>query len=190
MKSGEPHCRSLGPAQLLTAIQLCRWENGRGRFISSSFCRGILTSAQTDASLLDTAIRETSEELGVAPGQIEFLGRFAEPEVSYKGFVVWPMLVSAFRLSTQASRIDGPRLGLHSRKSPTVGNGRATTARRVSTSIIGCRGAERGGSPDTKPGIPPQPHARQSTQHRTTALSRTNTVRCSRRVQNTNGVVF
>ncbi|GHJ87157.1 hypothetical protein NliqN6_3559 [Naganishia liquefaciens] len=47
---------------------------------------------KTDASLLDAAIRETSEELGVSVDQIEYLGQFAEPEVSYKGLVVWPFL--------------------------------------------------------------------------------------------------
>jgi ADP-ribose pyrophosphatase YjhB (NUDIX family) len=61
---------------------------------------------QTDASLLDTAIRETSEELGVEPGQIEYLGRFAEPEVSYKGLVVWPMLASASHLRLHATMTD------------------------------------------------------------------------------------
>ncbi|KAJ9127134.1 hypothetical protein QFC24_001370 [Naganishia onofrii] len=53
----------------------------------------------TDRSLLDTAIRETSEELGVKVDQIEYLGRFAEPEVSYGGLVVWPFLVRSLPLS-------------------------------------------------------------------------------------------
>ncbi|KAJ9100645.1 hypothetical protein QFC21_003689 [Naganishia friedmannii] len=52
----------------------------------------------TDKSLLDTALRETSEELGVRLEQIEYLGRFAEPEVSYGGLVVWPFLVRSLSL--------------------------------------------------------------------------------------------
>ncbi|KAJ9122409.1 hypothetical protein QFC22_001832 [Naganishia vaughanmartiniae] len=58
-----------------------------------SFAGGKVDS--TDKSLLNTAIRETSEELGIKVEQIEYLGRFAEPEVSYGGLVVWPFLLSA-----------------------------------------------------------------------------------------------
>ncbi|KAH7929121.1 hypothetical protein BV22DRAFT_1003470 [Leucogyrophana mollusca] len=45
---------------------------------------------ETDASFLDTALRETHEEVGVHPGQIDILGSIGPPEQSLRGLRVWP----------------------------------------------------------------------------------------------------
>ncbi|KAL1943100.1 hypothetical protein VTO73DRAFT_4771 [Trametes versicolor] len=45
---------------------------------------------ETDPSTLAAALRETEEEVGVCPEQVEILGRFGPPETSLKGLRVWP----------------------------------------------------------------------------------------------------
>ncbi|KAI8974555.1 NUDIX hydrolase domain-like protein [Trametes punicea] len=45
---------------------------------------------ETDASTLAAALRETQEEIGIRPDQVEILGRFGPPERSLKGLRVWP----------------------------------------------------------------------------------------------------
>ena len=50
--------------------------------------------AQTDATCWAAALRETKEELGIDPPQVEILGRIGPPEKSLKGLRVWPYVVS------------------------------------------------------------------------------------------------
>ncbi|GJE91159.1 CoA pyrophosphatase [Phanerochaete sordida] len=45
---------------------------------------------ETDATLLAAALRETQEEVGVRPEQVEILGRFGPPQLSLGGLRVWP----------------------------------------------------------------------------------------------------
>ncbi|OSD02975.1 hypothetical protein PYCCODRAFT_1409874 [Trametes coccinea BRFM310] len=45
---------------------------------------------ETDPSTLAAALRETHEEVGIRPEQVEILGRFGPPERSLKGLRVWP----------------------------------------------------------------------------------------------------
>ena len=48
---------------------------------------------QTDETTLATALRETQEEVGIEPDQVEILGRFGPPERSLGGMRVWPYVV-------------------------------------------------------------------------------------------------
>lgn len=45
-----------------------------------------------DADLLETALRETHEEIGLAPSEVEVLGRLDEIEVIASGFAVTPFV--------------------------------------------------------------------------------------------------
>lgn len=45
---------------------------------------------ETDASTLAAALRETEEEVGIRPEQVEVLGRFGPPQLSLGGLRVWP----------------------------------------------------------------------------------------------------
>ncbi|KAJ7746862.1 NUDIX hydrolase domain-like protein [Mycena maculata] len=47
---------------------------------------------ELDLSLLDTALRETTEELGIPRDVIEVLGPFGPPEKSLRGDTVWPFI--------------------------------------------------------------------------------------------------
>ncbi|KAK7687940.1 hypothetical protein QCA50_009159 [Cerrena zonata] len=47
---------------------------------------------ETDSSALAAALRETQEEVGIRPEQIEILGRFGPPEISLGGMRVWPFV--------------------------------------------------------------------------------------------------
>jgi 8-oxo-dGTP pyrophosphatase MutT (NUDIX family) len=49
---------------------------------------------QSDQSLYDTALRETSEELGIDPEQVEFVGRLGPGEISLGGLLVHVFIVS------------------------------------------------------------------------------------------------
>jgi len=49
----------------------------------------------TDASFLSTALRETHEEVGVSPRQVEVLGKLGPPELSGGGIRVWPYVHGA-----------------------------------------------------------------------------------------------
>ncbi|KAJ9093574.1 hypothetical protein QFC19_008303 [Naganishia cerealis] len=75
-----------------------------------SFAGGKMDSS--DRSLFDTAARETAEELGVKVEQIEYLGRFAEPEVSYGGLVVWPFLAYIHSSGVTNEGLDDPLAAL------------------------------------------------------------------------------
>ncbi|KAI0084465.1 NUDIX hydrolase domain-like protein [Irpex rosettiformis] len=44
----------------------------------------------SDASTLAAALRETEEEVGIHPDQVEILGRFGPPQLSLGGLRVWP----------------------------------------------------------------------------------------------------
>lgn len=49
---------------------------------------------QTDASVLDGALRETYEELGIESHRIEILGEVGPPEINLRGdMTVWPYVV-------------------------------------------------------------------------------------------------
>ncbi|KAI0708875.1 NUDIX hydrolase domain-like protein [Cerioporus squamosus] len=45
---------------------------------------------KTDPTTLAAALRETEEEVGIHPNQVEILGRFGPPEHSLSGMRVWP----------------------------------------------------------------------------------------------------
>ncbi|KAJ7050512.1 hypothetical protein C8F01DRAFT_1178615 [Mycena amicta] len=47
---------------------------------------------ELDAILLDTALRETTEELGIPSDRIQVLGSLAQPERSLRGDLVWPFV--------------------------------------------------------------------------------------------------
>ncbi|KZT71952.1 hypothetical protein DAEQUDRAFT_723572 [Daedalea quercina L-15889] len=47
---------------------------------------------EIDASPLAAALRETQEELGIQPRQVEILGRIGPPETSLSGLRVWPYI--------------------------------------------------------------------------------------------------
>ncbi|KAI0666756.1 NUDIX hydrolase domain-like protein [Trametes maxima] len=58
---------------------------------------------ETDASTLAAALRETHEEVGVRPDQLEILGRFGPPETSLGGLRVWPYVAFVHPESKEAS---------------------------------------------------------------------------------------
>ena len=50
---------------------------------------------KTDESFLSGALRETQEELGINPDQIEVLGEIGPPETNLRGdMTVWPFVAS------------------------------------------------------------------------------------------------
>ncbi|KAI0077711.1 hypothetical protein K474DRAFT_1595422 [Panus rudis PR-1116 ss-1] len=63
---------------------------------------------ETDASSLSAALRETHEEVGIHPDQVEILGRFGPPETSLGGMRVWPYVgfVHSAPLSTRTAKPD------------------------------------------------------------------------------------
>jgi len=53
-----------------------------------------MLATQTDASFLDGALRETEEELGIRPEEVQVLGEIGPPEVNLRGDMrVWPYIV-------------------------------------------------------------------------------------------------
>ncbi|KAI0334512.1 hypothetical protein GY45DRAFT_1343261 [Cubamyces sp. BRFM 1775] len=58
---------------------------------------------ETDTSTLAAALRETEEEIGVRPDQVEILGRFGPPETSLKGLRVWPYVAFVHPEGQEAS---------------------------------------------------------------------------------------
>ncbi|KAG9117273.1 hypothetical protein FRC07_007392 [Ceratobasidium sp. 392] len=53
---------------------------------------------ETDSSHIAAAIRETEEELGVDPAQVEILGSLAPPQISLRGLRVYPYVVSVLEI--------------------------------------------------------------------------------------------
>lgn len=51
-----------------------------------------------DSTPLAAALRETEEEMGIHPTQVEILGRLGPPERSLSGMSVWPYVVRAIPL--------------------------------------------------------------------------------------------
>jgi 8-oxo-dGTP pyrophosphatase MutT (NUDIX family) len=49
--------------------------------------------AQRDKTFLAAALRETQEEVGIVPEQVEILGQVGPPELSLGGLRVWPYVV-------------------------------------------------------------------------------------------------
>lgn len=49
--------------------------------------------AQTDKTFLAAALRETQEEVGIVPDQVEILGQLGPPQLSLGGLRVWPYVV-------------------------------------------------------------------------------------------------
>jgi len=59
-------------------------------------CSGglLMLATQIDASFLDGALRETEEELGIRPEEIQVLGEIGPPQVNLRGDMrVWPYIV-------------------------------------------------------------------------------------------------
>ncbi|KAJ7113707.1 hypothetical protein C8R43DRAFT_130810 [Mycena crocata] len=55
-------------------------------------CPGGRIDELLDSSLLDTALRETIEELGISRDMVEVLGSIGPPETSLRGDTVWPFV--------------------------------------------------------------------------------------------------
>ena len=53
--------------------------------------------AQTDKTFLAAALRETREEVGIVPDQVEILGQVGPPQLSLGGLRVWPYVVRSSR---------------------------------------------------------------------------------------------
>nr|GAT42955.1 predicted protein [Mycena chlorophos] len=66
-----------------------------------------------DATLLDTALRETREEMGIAHDRIETLGHLGPPEKSLRGDIVWPFVGFVHSEST-TERSEDPNAALPS----------------------------------------------------------------------------
>lgn len=69
--------------------------NGRHDAVCRLLFHLHMQSNKSDASLWATALRETHEELGIAPEQVERLGELGEPEVSLGGLLVHGFVVSS-----------------------------------------------------------------------------------------------
>jgi 8-oxo-dGTP pyrophosphatase MutT (NUDIX family) len=61
--------------------------------IGFNSCHLINPFIKSDQSFLAGALRETNEEVGVPPEQIEILGQIGPPELSLGGMRVWPYVV-------------------------------------------------------------------------------------------------
>ncbi len=46
-----------------------------------------------DRTFLAAALRETREEVGILPDQVEILGQVGPPQLSFSGLRVWPYVV-------------------------------------------------------------------------------------------------
>ncbi|OBZ74260.1 putative Nudix hydrolase NudL [Grifola frondosa] len=77
-----PFCNVNGRPGILLEVR------GKLRTHSGELPRGRVD--KIDQSTLAAALRETQEEIGIHPDQIEILGRFGPPEHSLGGMRVWP----------------------------------------------------------------------------------------------------
>ena len=69
-------------------------------YCSVIILRKCLLFSQEDESFLAAALRETHEEVGISPNQVEILGQLGPPELSLGGMRVWPFVVRLlFRVS-------------------------------------------------------------------------------------------
>ncbi|KAJ3571908.1 hypothetical protein NP233_g3432 [Leucocoprinus birnbaumii] len=83
-----PLCNVNGRAGILFQV---RAKNLRSHSGEVSFPGGRIDD--TDASFLDGALRETEEELGIRPEEIDVLGEIGPPEVNLRGdMCVWPYI--------------------------------------------------------------------------------------------------
>lgn len=82
-----PLFESGGAVQLLLTKRTEKVEYHKGQI---SFPGG--RQEDGDADLLDTALRETHEEIGLAPSAVEVWGRLDEIETFVSGFVVTPFV--------------------------------------------------------------------------------------------------
>ncbi|KAJ7460630.1 hypothetical protein FB451DRAFT_497205 [Mycena latifolia] len=69
-------------------------------------CPGGKVDELLDLSLIDTVLRETSEELEISKDRIELLGTISPPEKSLRGDTVWPF-VGFVHKSTDRSYVNG-----------------------------------------------------------------------------------
>ncbi|KAI0726706.1 NUDIX hydrolase domain-like protein [Fomitopsis betulina] len=94
-----PNIRDAGESHAAVLIPLCNVNGQPGVLLEVrgqlrthsgevSFPGGKLD--ETDATCWAAALRETQEELGIEPQQVEILGRIGPPEKSLKGLRVWP----------------------------------------------------------------------------------------------------
>lgn len=75
-------------------------RQGTGIIAYSDGALLIATLSQEDRSFLDAALRETKEEVGIDPSDIQLLGEIGPPELSLAGLRVWPYIVcSTFTIS-------------------------------------------------------------------------------------------
>ncbi|OJA14149.1 hypothetical protein AZE42_11798 [Rhizopogon vesiculosus] len=84
---------------------------------------------QADASFLDPALRETQEEVGIHPTQIDILDQFVPAEQSLKGMRVWPYVGFVYPPDSNSHAADTrslvdslPYISLSSRISVRGGN--------------------------------------------------------------------
>lgn len=81
-----PLCNVEGKPGILLQVRAKNLRNHSGEV---SFPGGRID--ETDASFLDGALRETEEELGIRPEEIDVLGNIGPPEVNLRGdMCVWP----------------------------------------------------------------------------------------------------
>jgi 8-oxo-dGTP pyrophosphatase MutT (NUDIX family) len=58
-------------------------------------CSVLIWYTQEDVSFVAAALRETHEEVGISPAQVEILGQLGPPQLSLGGMRVWPYVVSS-----------------------------------------------------------------------------------------------
>ncbi|KAJ7695083.1 NUDIX hydrolase domain-like protein, partial [Mycena rosella] len=70
-------------------------------------CPGGKVDELLDLNLVDTALRECTEELGISRDRIELLGSISPPEKSLRGDIVWPFVGFVHEESMGRSHVDG-----------------------------------------------------------------------------------
>ncbi|KAJ7132125.1 hypothetical protein C8R44DRAFT_829415 [Mycena epipterygia] len=83
-----PFCNVLGAPGILLQVRSRSMRSHSGEV---SFPGGKIDEL-LDLSLLDTALREATEELGISRARIEPLGSIGPPEKSLRGDTVWPFV--------------------------------------------------------------------------------------------------
>lgn len=77
---------------------------------------------QTDKCFIAAALRETREEVGIVPDQVEILGQVGPPQLSLGGLRVWPYVVRSLLCCPMQSTVANallvvPMLHCHQRRS-------------------------------------------------------------------------